>query len=328
MALTIAYAASKGISLTGTVEGDPAVPQVINGREFWPVQPALSVCQAAPGTPGCRENPAFNSCECKVNGFDSWYNSLQIGLQKRLTHNVQFQVSYTFAKTLDDTQGQHGGEAGGSNVTGTDPTHPGTDKGQADFNIPQYFITNVLYALPSPKAGISKWVLGGWRAGTIFTAQSGLPFTAYLTSQRSRSGVLGAYTSSANPDRPDLVTGCKVIQGGPDQYFNPNCFTVQPVGFLGNEGRNLFNGPREVNWDFSLTKDTPIRPLGEAGKLEFRAEIFNLLNHPSFAIPGAGRTVKTGSPTAASETPLATAGQIDRTITEPREIQFALKLIF
>lgn len=332
MAITIAYAGSKGISLTGTIEGDPSIPQIINGREFWPAAPPLATCLAAPGTPGCRVNPAFNSCECKVNGLDSWYNSLQVQLQKRLTKNVQFQVSYTFAKALDDTQGQHGGEAGGSNVTGTDPGHLGTDKGQADFNVPHYFIANTLYALPSPSSGVAKWLLGGWRTGTIFTAQSGLPFTAYVTQQRSRSGVLGNYTSSGNPDRPNMIPGCNLILGGVNQYFNPACFAVQPVGFLGSAGRNIMNGPREINWDFSLTKETPLKLLGEAGKLEFRAEIFNILNHASFAIPGAGptdgRVVYTGTATAASTTPLATAGQIGRTVTEPREIQFALKLIF
>jgi hypothetical protein len=321
MAVTVAYAGSRGISLTGTIEGDPTIPQIVNGREFW---------RGSGIDP--RQNPAFNSCECKTNGMDSWYNSLQVTLQKRMTKNLQFQGSYTFAKALDTTQGQHGGEAGGSNTTGTNPGHLGTDKGPADFNVPHSFVFNALYALPSPSSGFSKWLLGGWKMGSIFTAQSGLPFTAYVTQQRSRSGVLGNYTSSGNPDRPDLIPGCKLILGGVSQYFNPACFVVQPAGFLGTAGRNIMNGPREVNWDFSVVKETPLRPLGEAGKLEFRAEIFNILNHASFAIPGAGptdgRVVYTGTPTTASTTPLAAAGQIGRTVTDPREIQFALKFIF
>jgi len=75
-----------------------------------------------------------------------------------------------------------------------------------------------------------------------------------------------------------------------------------------------------------------VRALGEAGNLEFRAEFFNVLNHASFAIPGAGptdgRQVYTGTPTSAGTTPLPTAGEIGRTVTDPREIQFALKLTF
>ena len=91
------------------------------------------------------------------------------------------------------------------------------------------------------------------------------------------------------------------------------------------------NGPAEVNWDFSLVKETRL-PIGEATNLEFRAEVFNILNHANFAIPGAGptdgRVVYTGTPTAAGTAPLSTAGQIGATITDPREIQFALKVIF
>jgi hypothetical protein len=315
-AFTATYAGSRGVHLPSTIEGDPTIPQIMpdGTTEFWPATTT-------------RVNPAFNSCECKTNGADSYYQSLQLNVQKRVSHVLELQGSYTFAKLLDTTQGQHGGEAGGSNVTGTDPGRPLTDKGPADFNVSSNFVFNTLYNLPSTqKSGLVGNLTKGWRVGTILTAESGLPFTVYLSAQRSRSGVLGG--GSGNPDRPDIVSGCNAIQGGPNQYYNPACFSIQPAGFLGSEGRNLFTGPKVVNWDFALTKDTALPKMGEAGKLEFRAEFFNFLNHSNFAIPTDGRTVFTATPTSASTTPLATAGQISRTVTDPREIQFALKLIF
>jgi len=99
------------------------------------------------------------------------------------------------------------------------------------------------------------------------------------------------------------------------------------VGFLGTAGRNTLQGPRTANWDFSVSKDTAWAMLGESGRLEFRAEIFNLLNRANFRIP-SGLTVYTADAGRAVTTPLPTAGQIQRTITASRQVQFGLKLIF
>jgi hypothetical protein len=313
MVLSVAYAGSRGVHIPNTIEGNPEIPTILaNGQEFWPA--------TAP-----RVNPNFGYCECKSSGSNSYYNSIQTGLQKRLTKNLQFQASYTFSKLLDTTQSQFGGDAGGGIATGTDPTHLPTDKGPTDWNIPHNFVFNTLYNLPSTgKSGIGGALLNGWRVGTILTMESGVPFSVYLSGQRSRSGVLGGTSA----DRPDLISGCKLILGGPSEYYNPACFSVPQVGFLGSAGRNIMAGSRTTNWDFSLIKDTPIKHLGEAGKLEFRAEFFNVLNHSNFAIPTSGRTVLTANATSASAIPLSTAGAITQTITAARQIQFALKLIF
>lgn len=316
MMISVRYAGSRGLNIIQTVDGNPLLPQVLaDGTEFWPANAR-------------NRNPYWGYCECKTSGGDSWYNSLQMSLQRRMTRNLQFQASYTFAKLLDDTQGLHGGEAGGSSVTGTDPFHLKTDKGPADFNSPHYFAFNALYSLPASGAsGLAGGLVNGWRLGTILTIDSGLPFSPLLSGNRSRSGVLGG--GSSNPDRPNWVPGCsKLIRGGPNQYFNPACFTVQTVGFLGNVGRGIMMGPLHATWDFSLMKDTRIRFMGEGGHLEFRAEFFNLLNRADFNIPTDGRTVFTATPTTASVTPLASAGQISSTIGSARQIQFALKLIF
>jgi hypothetical protein len=131
-----------------------------------------------------------------------------------------------------------------------------------------------------------------------------------------------------------------VITGNPNQWFNPLMFTLQPLvpcpnnpgltcGTLGDVSRGFLRGPGLTNWDFSLVKDTAIPLLGEQGRLQFRAEVFNILNHANFAMPSgavfSGSTKDLGS---YSETPIATAGQITSTATAARQIQLALKLIF
>lgn len=165
--------------------------------------------------------------------------------------------------------------------------------------------------------------------------------------------MVGSYTS-LNGDRLNVVPGCTVVPAGgpnPSQYFNPACFTAPPLftisggtatpgcvqtvtppvqcyGVLGNEGRNQYSGPGFLDWDPSIAKKTPLHWLGEAGSLEFRAEFFNVLNHPNFAPAGSSAYTYTNTSTSAPTVPLGTAGQITRTSNTQREIQLALKLIF
>jgi hypothetical protein len=212
---------------------------------------------------------------------------------------------------------------------------------------------NAIYNFPSPFSSneIASKFLGGWWMSGILTLQSGLPFTPALSANRSLSGSGGG---PAALDRPDLVAGRSIASmtsgttaaqcggtgptranggtaipagtplGGPSLYFDPCAFTTPTAGFLGNAGRNILRGPAFKNLDFSLVKDTPVRKLGEGGKVEFRAEFFNILNHPNFALPG--RIVFSGK--ASGESPLTTAGQITSTSATSRQIQLALKILF
>ena len=128
-------------------------------------------------------------------------------------------------------------------------------------------------------------------------------------------------------DGPDLVPGRKfneIVRGGPEQYFDPTAFALPQPGFLGNLGRNVLRGPGLATLDLSLAKDTSLGFLGESGKLEFRAEFFNLLNRVNFGPPN--RTVFAGR--ADTEAPLSTAGRISYTNTSARQVQLALKILF
>jgi hypothetical protein len=122
-----------------------------------------------------------------------------------------------------------------------------------------------------------------------------------------------------------VAAGTKL--GTPELYYDPCAFTVPNVGFLGTAGRTILRGPGFANVDFSLVKDSNFKYLGEAGKLQFRAEFFNLLNHANFGL--ANRTVYAASPaTTTAENPLATSGTITTTIGTSRQVQLALKLLF
>ena len=105
---------------------------------------------------------------------------------------------------------------------------------------------------------------------------------------------------------------------------DPCAFAIPAAGFLGTSGRNILRTPGFANLDFSLAKDTALGFLGESGKLEFRAEFFNILNRVNFAVPN--RTVFAAS--ADVQAPLATAGQITSTVGTSRQIQLALKILF
>ena len=329
MAVTLAYGGSRGFNLMQMKEGNPTVPQILpDGRQFWPVNSP-------------RTNPNWSTMTLFTAAGNSWYNSLQFGLVKRLSKGLQFQSSYTWSQVIDETQGQGTSEATlGGSVFGSDPTHRDVDRGRAIFDVPHNWRFNALYRFPElfPRGALGKALQGWWMSG-ILALQSGPPFAAALSTSRSRSSVNGGI---AGIDRPDLVVGrnnSNIVSGAtagclgvapgrplgtPQLYFDPCAFAIQPAGFLGTAGRNILRGPGFATLDFSLVKDTPLGFLGEGGKLEFRAEFFNILNRVNFQLPNklvfAAR--------ADVEAALPTAGLITSTVGSSRQIQLALKVIW
>lgn len=335
VAVSLAYAGSRGLDLFRTPEGNPTVPLGIpNGQSC--VLRAVGQPVVLNG-PKCwlgndpRTNPNWSTVSFHNSGGDSYYNSLQLGLTKRLSHGLQFQSSYTWSKLIDDAQGQASNEHSASSGTGTDPSNPRVDRGLADFDVEHNWRFNAIYQIPSLSGspGLLGGIAKGWRVSGILSLQTGYPFTPALGSNASRSGVgAGGAGSGAGIDRPNLVSGRNngnIVRGGPIRYFEVSAFTLQPAGFLGTAARNMLRAPGLSNLDFSLVKDTSIKRLGESGHLEFRAELFNILNKANFGVPN--RTVFSGTGPAAA-LPLPSAGVITNTITPSRQIQFALKLLF
>jgi hypothetical protein len=121
-----------------------------------------------------------------------------------------------------------------------------------------------------------------------------------------------------------------VITGNPNQWFDARMFTLAPRGQVGNASRNFLRGPGLASVDMSFNKDTPLPFLGEAGMLQFRAEIFNILNHANFGYPN---TAVFSSPTGGNANrpvvaPVGNAGLIQYTSRSNREMQFSLRVAF
>jgi len=256
-----------------------------------------------------------------------WYNALLVGLNKRFSHGLQFQVSYTFTRDLSTDAFTTNGANGGESIGNQDD--PRQRYGPEYFVRPHRFITNFTYQLPGPKDlhSFKGQALGGWNLSGVVTVQSGHPLTLTYNHFAGKPSVFG----SSVFDRPSLSGTCSRGQyanpgsaaaniGGTKTYINKTCFTDpavfsadDPIGVgFGDSGVGILSGPGQQNWDLSILKRFPIR---EYGTLEFRSEFFNSFNHPQFADPDVEFTS-------------ATFGQITSTVVNPRVIQFGLKFSF
>ncbi|MGB7281502.1 MAG: TonB-dependent receptor [Candidatus Acidiferrum sp.] len=252
----------------------------------------------------------------------SWYNALLVSLNKRFSHGLQAQVSYTWAKDLSDTYGSTTGPNGGSVTGNQDDLAAGY--GPDNFVRPQRLVVNYSYQFPKPHWGnaFANEAVGGWSVQGVTVFQTG----HYLTiTYDNGTSVYGTTT-----DRAELSGTCtpgQYVTAGSTtskltDYINTSCFTTPPVvgadgvatGF-GNSGVGILQGPSELNFDFSLFKHFPLRKIKEDADLEFRSEFFNVFNHPLFQDPDTNL----GDPTF---------GQITNTYGNPRIIQLALKLTF
>lgn len=265
------------------------------------------------------------------------YNSLQVSLEKRFSSGLTFQTSYTFSKSLDDESGALQFEYVSENVQSQDLYNRKGSYGRSAFDRRQIFVTNFLYDLPfgpgkrfgSGLSGAPAKLAEGWRIGGIVSLESGLPFTANLGTYNHSASALGGFWPA---DRPDLVSGARPCSnsGNPEQWFNPQMFSLPAYGSYGNAGRNILCGPPLKQFDMTLAKQTRLK---ERMGLEFRAEFFNLFNHANFDVPvnttgpngagGNGDQIFVGPATRSPS-----AGRIFRTVTSSRQIQFGLKLTF
>ncbi len=379
--LSISYAGSRGVHLWTVEEGNPKIPTIVNGVQTWTgFSPNQNQAIIASGY------GSGNSAITYTTNSASWYNSLQVVVNKRLGHGLQLVGAYTYAKLEDEWQGQGNSSdcTSAAMMQSEDPRHPLLDKGPSCFDMTHNLRFNLIYHFPTIKSeGFVSKLANGWWIGNIYSVQTGYAFSPVLSANRSNSGDL-----QGQPDRPDIVTAasiaanpCTSLPGQPAAgsnpcaytpvafnnkaaiaphsiagtngifWYNPNMFELQPttysatagpgctmsnvncyIGQLGSESRNVLRGPAFNNWDFSLVKDTRLPFLGEAGNLEFRAEFFNILNHPQLAVPGSqGLQVFSGSTTDTtpfSEAPSGSAGLINSTVANSRQIQLALKIIF
>ncbi len=247
------------------------------------------------------------------------YDSLQVKAEtKNIRHGLYALVGYTHSRAFDS------GFSDGLG-TGTGATYyplPGTAK--ADWALSQIhlnhnFTASVIYDLPFGKGRQfgSNWsgpinaVLGGWQANLIEKITSGFP--VFIVTSNNNSGV-NFTNNTTNFVRPNQVCNGRLSNHTVQKFFDTSCFVDPPNGELGNADRAPLYGPGFVNTDFSVNKHF-LLPFREGMEMEFRAEFFNLFNHPQFFVPVADK--------AASN-----FGTITETVNNPRLVQFALKLRF
>lgn len=268
------------------------------------------------------------------------YDSLQVKAEtKSAQHGIYALIGYTYSRNFDTglTDGL------GTNAGATYYPLPGTaraDWGLSQLNLNNSFTASILYDLPFGKGKRygSQWskatdsVLGNWQVNLIERATSGFPL--FVVDSSNPSGVFFSYNGNTF-DRPDEVgdpnqAGAVAANPGcaaPSQirthqsWFNPCAFVSAPAGELGTAARAPIYGPRFVNTDFSIIKDFPL-PFREAMNMQFRAEFFNLFNHPQFFMSGAADSGEQDINTPSS------FGVLNQTVNNPRLVQFALRLNF
>jgi Carboxypeptidase regulatory-like domain/TonB dependent receptor len=306
--LDVRYVGNKGTHLPRFIEANPTIFANNNQREY-------SSCNAA-------ELCNYGSVGLLTDIANSTYNALQVAFSRQYSNGLRFTASYWYSKSLDDIStlnvaGSAPTLVAGENDLAQNPFDLAAEHGPSLFDAKFRFVFSGTYVLPqwrdaSKAAAI---FVNGWQANVIASLSTGTPFTVYDSADVSQQGsapeITGFYSS-----RPDLISNPNVgqphnasewLSRAPFQQLNP----VTQAGQFGDEGRNVVRGPGIEDVDFSLFKNFTIN---EKARLQFRAELFNLMNHANLGLPendlespAFGQILQAGS---------------------PRLLQLAIKLIF
>lgn len=337
--LTVGYVGSHGVDLLTEQEQNPVPATIVNG--VYVFSPTCGTTNSVGGPKACpagnsgRTNGALGSFTLGENGSSSRYNSLQAALDKRFSHDFQAQVSYTFSKCLSDGDAALASLSGNAPTVYENPYNRGYDYSLCGYNVTQALRVNGLYTLPFH----GNRFVEGWQISEILSASTGLPFNITdgvdQGNQLEQNGTQVTERPNYSPNNPAVVrNGVTVypacnndpIIGTATMWFNPNCFSPEPFGTLGNFGREGLVGPGLLDLDVALLKTTKIK---ENITLQFRAEFFNVLNRTNLSLPVSALYTVSGLLSATSTLNIASnAGQILSPAVPSREIQFGLKLIF
>lgn len=286
-------------------------------------------------------NPDFGTAILVSNTARSDYDALQIQLKRRAWHGLQALASYTWSHSIDSASG---GSIEGNPGNTLVPGLTNSNRGPSDFDIRHIFSAGATYEVPTPDGNrFMKSVLGHWSVENVIQAFSKPPVNVF-------DGTFSSQYIFGVSIRPDIVAGqpfylhgaqCPGLVGSvcPGRLaLNPAAFSSPPsdpnTGLAlrqGDLGRNALRGFGATQWDFAVHREFPVR---ELMKLQFRAEIFNIVNHPNFASPqadisssnfgqstqmladGLGANVGNGGFSSLYQ------------LGGPRSVQLALKLIF
>jgi hypothetical protein len=236
---------------------------------------------------------------------------LTVKATRHFTRGLSFDGSYTWSHSIDDAS-----DAGTTNAEYNLPqniylNNLAVEKGDSSFDHRHRVTANVVYDLPlaSKSNGWLHRTVGGWRASGNFTIQSGAPFTVNLSSANDVANI--GLVNGNNIERPNLVGDPNNGPRTTAEWFNTSAFTLPGSLTFGNTPRNKVIGPGLEDLDVSLQKEEPLR---ESLKLQFRFDVFDALNHPNLNLPN--RIFNS-----------STFGSIS-SAQDPRELQFAVKLMF
>lgn len=344
---TVAYVGARGLHMPDTPDDiNYSLPVATAVGYMWPCAPKDSNGNCM--SEGSKLNPDVGPIRPTFWENTMSYNGLQMGVMKSLSYGLQFQGSYNWGKCIDS----------GTNANLSDPfinsladymyfSHS-TRRGLCDYNIAQSASFSYMWSIPSGIAAGSSAskIFGGWQLGGILRMQTGSPFTMLIAGDP-----LHRNAGDSGVDFPDRLSHCNAISGGVNSYVNVKCFTppaaptsyaascdtnqfsgaatpapagdVYCANLFGNAGRNQLTGPGLVDLDSSLFKDIPARMWSDKATIQLRAEMFNVLNHPNFLPPLDNNTIFN-----ADGSLVTGAGKIDATSTDPRQIQFGVRIVW
>jgi Carboxypeptidase regulatory-like domain/TonB-dependent Receptor Plug Domain/TonB dependent receptor len=333
--LQVGYAGSRGIHLPYRVDDINTVQPIRDSIGYGFYGPNCTSCPTAAALTAAKLNPNVGQVSAVFMSGYSHYNSLQASLNKKFSHNVQFGVSYTWAKSIDDGSSSTFGDTFANSVSSLPTWAPNRRRAISDFIVAHNVVANYMIELPKVREEMAgSQLLNGWQWGGIFQFSTGGPFTPLI------SGDPLNLKSADTFDFPDRIrgTGCtgnptKSFNALNRQFVNTACFAFpafDPVtGYthLGSAVRNSIIAPSLTDFDTSLIKNTPIHAFSETLNIQFRAELFNVANHANYNPPPKAGTQFFGANGAALSA--ASSGVlVGPTATSSRQAQFALKLIF
>jgi outer membrane receptor protein involved in Fe transport len=324
--LQVGYVGTTGVRLPRFIEGNPAVyiPGVDGSGNAISTENNVNQRRLYSGCTLAQPNHCVYGSVGEIASIsNSSYNALEASLRKRFSHGLSFLASYTWSHSIDDVSsfnitGSASQPVAGENDLAQNPFDLSAERGNSMFDARHRLVLSYQWSLPFLQHS-SDWyskVLGNWQLNGIFTAMSGTPFTVFDSNDVSLQGQ-APEISGFSSNRPNVIGNPNSGPRTVAQWFNVSAFqriTQDPnssVEQFGNEGRNAVQGPGYVNWDLSAFKN--IR-LTESKELQFRGELFNVLNHTNFRLP-------------VSDIESQTFGQIQSDVS-PRVIQVALKFLF
>jgi hypothetical protein len=320
----VGYVGTKGTRLPRFIEANPAVfvPGYVDGQ---PISNSSNADQRRLYS-GCTLSDQPSFCKFSSTGeiagiANSEYNALEASLRKRFSHGLSFLASYTWSKTIDDVSsfyitGSASKPVAGENDLAQDPFNLGAERGLSLFDARNRFVGSYVWALPfwTQSQNWYQWAFSGWQLDGIATVMSGTPFTVFDSNDVSAQGTAPEITGFS-AQRPNLNGNPNNGSRSVGTWLNASAFQrLDPTanaGQFGTEGRNVNVGPGYADWDFAALKNFK---LTESKQLQFRAELFDILNRTNFRLPDSDISSPTFNHILAAEA--------------PRQVQFALKLMF